>query len=106
MDIWEQTLSAVLAVVALGVIWSFYKATQDKENKFNFWHSFLDADGKTSNWRIASFVCLVTSTWGFIHVTVSGSMSEYYFAGYMAAWAANGAAQKIFGEKTNDTKPD
>lgn len=81
---------ALLFLLGARLAW---KATHS-ESRFDFSQIFMDADGKTSMARVAQFSALVVSTWAFVYLTVGDKMTEWYFAGYMAAWVVNGLGSK------------
>jgi hypothetical protein len=45
------------------------------------------------------FTAFVVSTWGFVYLIVDQRFSEWYFAGYMAAWTGNALLNKWLSAK-------
>jgi hypothetical protein len=45
----------------------------------------------------------VVSTWGFVYLIVDQRFSEWYFAGYMAAWTGNALVNKWLSIKQQTT---
>lgn len=68
----------------------------------------LDKDtNEPSLGRVGQFIALLTSTWGFIALTIDGKLSEWYVTAYMLVWAGAQAASlalKIKGQQP-EVKP-
>lgn len=89
----SHSMNAVLVlivIVALAVIWNFQR---DKDNQVDI-KDLICQDGKISETKFMRFTAFVVSTWGFIYLIVDQRFSEWYFAGYMAAWAGNALLNK------------
>jgi hypothetical protein len=84
------TLSAIL----LGMIlWNWHR-----RGDVNFdlrWLLVDHATEKVSLMKVGQGVALVTSTWGFIVLVSKDKLTEFYFLGYMAAWAGANLANKF-----------
>lgn len=62
---------------------------QNADDDFDLRHLIVDpSTNKVVLEKFAMFVALLFSSWGFVALTVKGMLSEWYFIGYMAAWAA------------------
>lgn len=51
--------------------------------------------GRGSLGKICQLTALVVSTFGFIWLTVTEAMTEFYFMGYMIAWSGANVANKL-----------
>ena len=101
----------ILSLVLLGVMVLFYfvsrGATRCSSNPFDLGEAFIDATGKTSMGRVALFVALVVSSWGFIVLVVTERLTEWFFVAYLGAFVLNGVGSKLADKgKQDDTKPD
>lgn len=76
----------LLIIFALGlfVLWK----TQQKTN-FDFADMLRDENGKPSSARLAVFVCLGITTWGFMYILIKrgGEIDPWIFLGYAAIWS-------------------
>lgn len=96
----------VLGVAALVVVSVLVRWHLDPDNNFKL--SDLIADevtGKISLFRTGQALALMVSTWGFIVLTRAGDLSEWYFAGYMLAWAGANLAKVAMTAKADQPKP-
>ena len=85
----------VLMVASFTVLLSAWFWQRDANVKFDLIDLISDPDtGKLSLFRTGQLVALLTSTWGFISLTRSGALTEFYFLTYMAAWAGANIANK------------
>lgn len=80
----------VLSVLALMILWNIQR---DKDNQVDI-KDLICVDGKINETKFARFTAFVVSTWGFIYLVIDERFSEWYFAGYMAAWAGNALVSK------------
>jgi hypothetical protein len=64
-----------------------YTATKSASSPFHFYDFFME-NGRASFSRGAAFVALVISSWGFVSLTLSNTLSEWYYTPYMGIWAA------------------
>lgn len=78
-----------------------YKASHNKESKFDFAQAFLDSRGKTSMGRICTFVALVVSTWAVVALVQMDKLTDTFYAIYIGAFVANGVAHKALDNKEN-----
>lgn len=89
---------AVIAAVVIG-----WRATHNKDTRFDFEELFLDELGRTSLYKLGQFIALVFSTWGFVYLTLEYKLSEWYFTAYMLAWAGANVANKYVETKKAPT---
>lgn len=83
---WLEWLLIGMLAFALFVI--FY-AHRDDASSFNLEHLVVDpSTGSIVLEKFTMFGAFIISSWGFVALIVKGAMTEWYFIGYMAAWAA------------------
>jgi hypothetical protein len=85
-----NTALILLVIVALAVIWNFQR---DQNNKVDI-KDLICTDGRINEAKFMRFTAFLVSTWGFVYLIVDQRFSEWYFAGYMAAWAGNALVNK------------
>jgi len=78
----------VLLVFLVGFISMMLRLNMSKKSSFFYDQLFIDADGKASTSKLAHLVVLTVSTWGFVHLTLKGTLSEWYFLSYITVWVA------------------
>lgn len=80
----------ILVVLAVTIIWNIQR---DRENQVDI-KDLICQDGRINEAKFMRFTAFVVSTWGFVYLIVDQRFSEWYFAGYMAAWAGNALLNK------------
>ena len=80
-------------IIVLGTV--VYKLHKSEKSKFFFDNLFLDSDGSASSSKLALLIALIVSSWGFIHLTLSKMLTEWYFIGYIGAWVLNRGINKF-----------
>lgn len=85
----------VLVLVAALVIWNIQR---DQNNQVDI-KDLICTDGRINEAKFMRFTAFVVSTWGFIYLIVDQRFSEWYFAGYMAAWAGNALLNKYLNQR-------
>lgn len=80
----------LVVLIAALIIWNFQR---DRENQVDI-KDLICSDGKINEQKFMRFTAFVVSTWGFVYLIVDQRFSEWYFAGYMAAWAGNALLDK------------
>jgi hypothetical protein len=78
----------VLLVFLVVFIWMLYRLSKSESSKFFYDQLFVDKDGVASTSKIAHLIVLTVSTWGFVHLTLKGELSEWYFLAYITIWVA------------------
>ena len=91
--------TAVLIIATLVVLISAWLWQRDSTNKFDLLDLISGDDGKLSLSKTGQLVALLVSTWGFVAITRADKMTEWYFAGYMLAWAGANIASKALDAK-------
>lgn len=87
----------ILLCILAGIM--AWKATHNDKSVFNFSEAFIDADGKTSMGRIGAFTALASSTWALVYLVMNDRLTEWFYAGYMAAWVVQGGVFKWLDRK-------
>ena len=97
----------IVALLALLIAWNIQR---DKTNQIDL-KDLVCKDGRINEAKFMRFCTFVVSTWGFVYLIVDQRFSEWYFAGYMAAWTGNALVNKWLSIKeqntanTSDTPP-
>lgn len=94
---WWQSMVDFPALI-LGMIfllgWYVLHKTQKADNDFDFSHMLRDEYGKPSAGRLAMFVCLAITTWGFMYIIMkTGTIDTMLFLGYAAIWSGAKVAE-------------
>jgi len=87
----------LIAVIGAIIIWNMQR---DKNNQVDI-KDLICANGRISEAKFARFVAFLVSTWGFVYLILDQRFSEWYFAGYMAAWTGNALFNKWLDSKLN-----
>ena len=89
----------IVAVIAMLVAWNIQR---DKNNQIDL-KDLVCTDGRINEAKFMRFCTFVVSTWGFVYLIVDQRFSEWYFAGYMAAWTGNALVNKWLSIKEQTT---
>ena len=93
----------IIVILSLAFIWNIQR---DRENQVDI-KDLICTNGRINEAKFMRFTAFVVSTWGFIYLIVDQRFSEWYFAGYMAAWAGNALLNKWLTMKENsNTTPN
>ena len=92
------SMNVILAVIAVIAVLIIYNIQRDTENQVDI-KDLICQDGRISEAKFMRFTAFVVSTWGFVYLIVDQRFSEWYFAGYMAAWAGNALINKWLNTK-------
>jgi hypothetical protein len=90
-----------VAIVAVLVAWNIQR---DKTNQVDL-KDLVCTDGRLNEAKFMRFTTFVVSTWGFVYLIVDQRFSEWYFAGYMAAWTGNALVNKWLTIKEQSSAP-
>ncbi len=91
----------LLCFLVLVVLWAYQR---DKQNKIEI-ADLICIDGKIDEKKFTRFGAWVVSTWGFVYLILNDKFSEWFFAGYMAAWVGNALLDKFL-NKPRENPPD
>jgi hypothetical protein len=89
----------IVALLALLIAWNIQR---DKTNQIDL-KDLVCKDGRINEAKFMRFCTFVVSTWGFVYLIVDQRFSEWYFAGYMAAWTGNALVNKWLSIKEQNT---
>ena len=89
----------IVALIAMLVAWNIQR---DKNNQIDL-KDLVCTDGRINEAKFMRFCTFVVSTWGFVYLIVDQRFSEWYFAGYMAAWTGNALVNKWLSIKEQTT---
>ena len=78
---------AALLIVALVILWSFYRAQRNPNFQFDLFDLLLE-NNKVSRIAFAFMTTLGCTTFMMIRLTIDGKLTEGYFGLYSAAWIA------------------
>ena len=90
----------LIALVGTTIIWNLQR---DKNNQVDI-KDLICSNGRISEAKFARFVAFLVSTWGFVYLIMDQRFSEWYFAGYMAAWTGNALFSKWLDTRTNSSQ--
>ena len=90
---------ALTVLALLGILWNFQR---DTDNSVDI-KDLICHKGQLHQGKFMRFGAWIVSTWGFIYLIMDHKFSEWYFAGYMAAWAGNALISKYLDRGNNAT---
>lgn len=91
-----MSLVLLIAVgVLLAILWNFHR---DRDNHVDL-KDLICHEGQVNEAKFARFGAFIVSTWGFVYLILDERFSEWYFAGYMAAWCGNALVNKYLNVK-------
>lgn len=79
---------AILAIVALLVIWGLIRRSRKVESKIDLDDLVLGDDGKLSKAATVMLGAFGLTTWLMVYLALNGKMTEGYLAIYVGAWIA------------------
>lgn len=86
-----MSLGLILAAISVaGILWNWQR---DRDNDVDI-KDLICTNGRIDEKKFMRFAAFVVSTWGFIYLILDQRFSEWYFAGYMAAWTGNALFEK------------
>jgi hypothetical protein len=86
---------ALVVLIAALIIWNIQR---DQTNQVDI-KDLVCTEGRLNEHKFMRFTAFVVSTWGFVYLIVDQRFSEWYFAGYMAAWTGNALLNKWLSAK-------
>lgn len=98
------SMNVILAIIAVIAALIIYNIQRDKNNSVDI-KDLICVDGRINEAKFMRFTAFVVSTWGFVYLIVDQRFSEWYFAGYMAAWAGNALINKWLNAKEQSVTP-
>jgi hypothetical protein len=89
----DQIMYVVLASIMIFCAVYMYRLQKDERSPVDVMDLVME-NGKLSESKFIRFITWLVSTWGFIYLIASHSLTEWYFIGYMSAWVANALFDK------------
>lgn len=87
-----------IVLIALLILGAFVMYKAQQQSDFNFASMLTDDSGKPSAMRLAVFVCIATSTWVLIKVTMGCADPKEtfnFFVAYVAIWSGAKIVEKL-----------
>jgi len=97
-------MNLIIIIVALVAVLIAWNIQRDKDNQVDL-KDLVCTDGRLNEAKFMRFTTFVVSTWGFVYLIVDQRFSEWYFAGYMAAWTGNALVNKWLTIKEQSSAP-
>lgn len=95
-------LSGILALVVFFLIFILYVWHRDSKSNIDL-KELICSNNRIDEKKFVRFGAWIVSTWGFVYLIVEERFSEWYFAGYMAAWVGNALIDKYI-SNSKETK--
>lgn len=87
-------------IIVFGIM--IYRLNKSDSSKFFYDQLFVDKDGTASTSKLAHITALFLSSWGFIHLTLKGALTEWYFLTYMTVWVLQRSYSKWIDLKASE----
>ena len=82
-----RVADAVVLLIVLWIVWSFYQAHKSPGNAINLFDLVM-VDGRLSKMAVVFMGAFATTTWAIIRLTIDGKLTEGYVGLYSTAWVA------------------
>ena len=86
----------IMVLLACAILWNIQR---DRDNQVDI-KDLICRDGHIDESKFMRFTAFVVSTWGFVYLIIDQRFSEWYFAGYITAWAGNALIGKYLSDRT------
>lgn len=96
-------MGLVLIIILFALVLIVWAYQRDETNRVELKDLFCTNDEMDSK-KFFTLGAWIVSTWGFIYLIVDERFSEWYFAGYMAAWVGNSLVDKYLTNRKAETK--
>jgi len=80
-----QIADAGIALIALAILWTFYRAQKDAAFNFDLYDLIMQ-DGRVSRMAFAFMITLGVTSWILVRLAIDGKLTEGYFGLYGALW--------------------
>lgn len=91
-------MAIVLIIVVVSAL-ALLGYAQIKKDNFDLRTLVIDENGQISIHKFGQITALCLSSWGFVYLILYKEITEYYFMGYMAAWASTELFSKWISNK-------
>lgn len=95
-------LNGILALVVFFLVFILYVWHRDSKSNIDL-KDLICTNNRIDEKKFVRFGAWIVSTWGFVYLIVEERFSEWYFAGYMAAWVGNALIDKYI-SNSKETK--
>lgn len=95
-------LNGILALVVFFLVFILYVWHRDSKSNIDL-KDLICKNNRIDEKKFVRFGAWIVSTWGFVYLIVEERFSEWYFAGYMAAWVGNALIDKYI-SNSKETK--
>jgi hypothetical protein len=92
-----KVLSLLIIITMIGFFW---KAHSDPNSKIDFSDLFIDQSGKIGGSQMRLNLAFGVSTWVIVFYTLNGTLSEWLFTAYLAAFVYDRVASRKLGGPT------
>lgn len=96
-----STLLMVVVFFLLLLLWVWHRS---RDSHIDL-RDLICSNGKLDEKKFVRFGAWIVSTWGFVYLIVEERFSEWYFAGYMAAWVTNALIDKYINVRNTKEEP-
>ena len=97
-------LILLISIIVFGMM--MYRLNQSESTKFFYDQLFVDRDGAASTSKLSHLVALLISSWAFVHLTLKGTLTEWYFLTYMTIWVLQRSYSKWIDLKAAQDKKE
>jgi hypothetical protein len=94
----------LLFVVVVAFTAFLWRLNRSEKAKFFFDDLLIDEVGRASTSKLAQIIALISSTWAFLHVTLAGELTEWFYGLYMGIWVLNRGYAKWIDNKVQSEK--
>ena len=101
----DHIMYAILALIMIFCTIYLYRLNKDDRNTINVM-DFITVKGRLNDRKFTRLITWIVSTWGFIYLISIGSLTEWYFIGYMGAWVANALIGKAIKDPNGEETPN
>lgn len=95
-------LNGILVLVVFLLVFILYVWHRDSKSNIDL-KDLICTNNRIDEKKFVRFGAWIVSTWGFVYLIVEERFSEWYFAGYMAAWVGNALIDKYI-SNSKETK--
>ena len=95
-------LNGILALVVFFLVFILYVWHRDSKSNIDL-KDLICTNNRIDEKKFVRFGAWIVSTWGFVYLIVEERFSEWYFAGYMAAWVGSALIDKYI-SNSKETK--
>ena len=87
-------MGAILAVMLLLIVWSFYRAHKNPKIDINLFDLLIEG-GRLSKIAVTFMLAFAVTTWIMVYLTLTSKMTEGYLIAYGGMWVGPLVARVI-----------